>query len=115
MGVLVSVMHVADVIDVHGFDAVVVGSPMATGEWSKEASRFVRRNSEALGRVPFWLFSSGSPGTQAEPSHDEIDEFEKAIDPIVRWLQSGADDITDAWMPMPRTAKGHGIGFPTPL
>lgn len=58
-GATVDVLSVSAVDDVAGYDAVVIGSALYMGRWLREARRFVRRNADALRRVPVWMFSSG--------------------------------------------------------
>jgi menaquinone-dependent protoporphyrinogen oxidase len=41
------------------YDAVVVGGGLYAGRWQKDARRFVRRERQALSRLPVWFFSSG--------------------------------------------------------
>ncbi|WNI14327.1 flavodoxin domain-containing protein [Actinacidiphila sp. ITFR-21] len=49
----------AEVGDVAGYDAVVLGSGLYAGHWLRDACRFARRHREALLGLPVWLFSSG--------------------------------------------------------
>jgi menaquinone-dependent protoporphyrinogen oxidase len=53
------VLSVGEIDDVTTYDAVVIGSALYMGRWLREARRFVRRNADALRRVPVWMFSSG--------------------------------------------------------
>jgi menaquinone-dependent protoporphyrinogen oxidase len=55
----------ASVRDLSGYDAFVIGSAAYIGQWLKPATDFVRRNRDALGARPLWLFSSGPLGTAA--------------------------------------------------
>ncbi len=48
--------------DVAQYDAFVVGGATYAFHWMKEASKFVRRNTEVLAGSPTWLFSSGPLG-----------------------------------------------------
>jgi menaquinone-dependent protoporphyrinogen oxidase len=43
------------------FQAVVLGSPLYSGEWESEAVDFCRRNAAALAGHPVWTFSVGWP------------------------------------------------------
>ena len=43
------------------FQAVVVGSPLYSGAWEREAVDFCRRNAPALTDHPVWTFSVGWP------------------------------------------------------
>ncbi|WP_369213301.1 flavodoxin domain-containing protein [Streptomyces flavofungini] len=50
---------VSEAGDVQVHDAVVLGSPLYSGRWHKDARRFAQRNAHTLARRPLWLFSSG--------------------------------------------------------
>ncbi len=43
-------------------DAAIVGSALYLGRWDESALDFLRREQEALARIPTWLFSSGPVG-----------------------------------------------------
>src|SRR5262245_55207915 len=59
-------------MDVVGFDAVIVGSSIIVGRHQRSVERFVRRNLEALNRLPTAFFSvSGSAGS-AKPEHRAV-------------------------------------------
>ncbi|MFG3497754.1 flavodoxin domain-containing protein [Streptomyces sp. NPDC047928] len=62
-----AVVPAADVVDVNAYDAVVLGSAIYAGHWRRDALRCAKRNAEALGHRPVWLFSSG-------PLDDSADE-----------------------------------------
>jgi menaquinone-dependent protoporphyrinogen oxidase len=52
----------AEVDDLAGHGAVVIGGSLYAGRWHPDARRFVRRHQIALSRLPVWLFSSGPLG-----------------------------------------------------
>jgi menaquinone-dependent protoporphyrinogen oxidase len=60
----VEIEPVEQVVDVSGWRAVVLGSPVYDGSWLPEAAELVRRNLDRLGALPLWLFSVGSFGDQ---------------------------------------------------
>ncbi|MCH0540804.1 flavodoxin [Streptomyces sp. MUM 203J] len=62
-----AVVPADDVVDVNAYDAVVLGGALYAGHWHHDAVRCARRNAQALGRRPVWLFSSG-------PLDDSADE-----------------------------------------
>jgi menaquinone-dependent protoporphyrinogen oxidase len=62
-GLSAVVRPVAEVEDIDGFEAVVVGSAVYLGSWMKDGRAFLDRHADALRRVPVWLFSSGPTGT----------------------------------------------------
>jgi menaquinone-dependent protoporphyrinogen oxidase len=72
-GLDVGEMPVAEVDDVHEYDAVVLGSGIYGGRWLKPAKEFVERNADALAAVPVWLFSSGPLGDPPKPVEMPID------------------------------------------
>jgi menaquinone-dependent protoporphyrinogen oxidase len=63
----VDVYNLADVDDVTGYDAVLVGSAIYLGRWSGVARMFVHDNLADLTRRPVWFFSSGPIGGMAAP------------------------------------------------
>ena len=54
------------------FQAVVLGSPLYSGQWESEAVDFCRRNAAALAGHPVWTFSVGWPdaGSPEDPHPD---------------------------------------------
>jgi menaquinone-dependent protoporphyrinogen oxidase len=55
---------VADVREVSGYDAVVLGSAIHSGKWLPEAREFAERNAELLRERPLWLFSVSTLGDE---------------------------------------------------
>jgi menaquinone-dependent protoporphyrinogen oxidase len=54
-------------------DAVVLGSAVYAGRWLRPARRFLKDEADHLNRIPFWIFSSGPFGEQAEhPTADDL-------------------------------------------
>ncbi|SEN78235.1 flavodoxin domain-containing protein [Actinacidiphila rubida] len=58
-GVPADVRAAADIQDLCGYTAVVLGSGLYAGRWLRDATRFARGHRVALRAVPVWLFSSG--------------------------------------------------------
>jgi menaquinone-dependent protoporphyrinogen oxidase len=58
-GLDAEVCPVGEVHGLEGYDALVIGSAVYLGSWRKEALAFLDQYTEALHRVPVWLFSSG--------------------------------------------------------
>jgi menaquinone-dependent protoporphyrinogen oxidase len=52
------------VLDISGYDAVVLGSGVYMGRWLPAARRFAELHGPALREVPVWLFSSGPIGAE---------------------------------------------------
>jgi len=61
------------VVDVDGFDAVIVGSAVYAGRWRPEAMTFVSDHAAQLESIPVWLFSSGPLGDPPKPQEDPSD------------------------------------------
>jgi menaquinone-dependent protoporphyrinogen oxidase len=54
------------------FDAIVIGSAVYMGRWRPPARKYLKRNIEALSKMPFWIFSSGPVGeTPEDPEKQE--------------------------------------------
>lgn len=64
--------HEADCLDAGSvpsldpYDAVVLGSAVYMRRWRREARRFLRRFSDELAKLPFWVFNSGPVGEPEE-------------------------------------------------
>src|SRR5262245_47095612 len=58
-GIIVDVRPAADVHDLTGYAAVVIGVAVYVGRWVREARRFARRHRADLVHLPVWAFSSG--------------------------------------------------------
>lgn len=56
-----------DVINLDGYDAVILGSAIYVGQWLGDAKDFADRHAEALRERRTWLFSSGLAN---QPSKD---------------------------------------------
>ncbi|WP_033296272.1 flavodoxin domain-containing protein [Amycolatopsis jejuensis] len=64
-GLTVEVRAAAEVDDVDGYGAVVLGSALYYSRWRPEAVRLLERNTDALRARPVWLFHSGPCGPDA--------------------------------------------------
>ncbi len=72
-GVTAVVNDVADVSELAGYDAMLLGSAVYAGRWMKSIRELVElRHEELLGR-PVWLFSSGPVGEPLRPAEDPVD------------------------------------------
>jgi menaquinone-dependent protoporphyrinogen oxidase len=56
----------AEVDDLSGYAAVVLGSAVYAKRWQRDARAFARRHCAALRGMPVWLFSSGPFGAVQE-------------------------------------------------
>jgi menaquinone-dependent protoporphyrinogen oxidase len=63
-GVPVELRAAANVEDVGGYSAVVLGAPLYTGRWHRDVRRLLERNRAALAALPVAVFALG-PRTMA--------------------------------------------------
>ena len=66
----------ADVRDLAGFDALVIGSAAYMGHWLGDAKKLVDRVGPALEGRPVWVFSSGPVGDPPKPQEEPSDVAE---------------------------------------
>lgn len=78
---------VADVPDVSGYAAVVLGSAIHGGKWLPEARRFADRNAASLRERPVWLFSVSTLG-------DEESMFPPRVANRLRALRKETPEMT---------------------
>lgn len=101
-GLAAEARPVAQVEDVDGYDAFVVGSAAYMFHWLKDATRFVKRHRALLDNRPVWFFSSGPLGTDRvdEDGEDvltatrpkEFDELAALVHPVGMQVFFGAWD-----------------------
>ena len=58
-GAAVDVQPARQVKTLHGYRAVVLGTPLYIGSWLKDASRFLKRHQADLEKLPVAIFSLG--------------------------------------------------------
>jgi menaquinone-dependent protoporphyrinogen oxidase len=68
-GVDAEARQAAEVTDLAGYGAAVVGSGVYAGRWAGDARRFVKSHKRELRDMPTWLFCSGPTG--GGPKEDE--------------------------------------------
>jgi menaquinone-dependent protoporphyrinogen oxidase len=78
-GAEVTVRPCAEVADVDGVDAVVLGSGVYFGHWLEEARELLLRCAVPLWEKPVWIFSSGPLGEPPHPPEALLD-----IDEVLR-------------------------------
>jgi menaquinone-dependent protoporphyrinogen oxidase len=81
-GIQADVRPVSEVDRIEAYDAVLVGGALYSGRWHREARRFVKRHTGALGERPVWLFSSGplnGSATEAIPPVPQVQELLERI------------------------------------
>ena len=79
-----------------GYDAVVLGSAVYHGSWTRDALRYVRRHHAALSERPLWLFSSGPLGADSDDSfgRDKVVNSEpEQIYGYRGWLHARGDRV----------------------
>ncbi len=62
-----------EVESLDGFDAVVLGSAVYAGRWTKSMRELTVRLAGELAQRPIWLFSSGPVGDPPKPEEDPVD------------------------------------------
>jgi len=77
-GIEADVRAVSDHPDPGPYGAVIFGSAVYYGRWTKEATAFVRTHTESLAVRPVWIFSSGPTGTEMKPEHTALKDAEEA-------------------------------------
>lgn len=78
-GAVVDVRRAAEVADLEGYDAVVLGSAVYFGHWLEEARELLLRCAIALWELPVWIFSSGPVGDPPRPPEVllDVDEVQR--------------------------------------
>jgi len=61
----------ADVRDLDGYDAVVLGSAVYMKRWMHDARHLLHKHRRELSELPFWIFSSGPFGAKPDPAWSE--------------------------------------------
>ena len=94
-GVAVEVEPLERVKAVDAYEAVVLGSAVYIGSWTREAKHFVRAHRGALAQRPVWIFSSGPVGMPPKPdlpSAVKVDEIADATHPREHRVFAGKID-----------------------
>ncbi len=61
-GLQADILPVDNIRDLSAYEAVILGSAVYIGKWTKKAEAFLRTNEKILAGRPVWLFSSGPIG-----------------------------------------------------
>ena len=72
-GVTARAVHLEQLPELTGYDAVVLGSAVYVGRWLEPARHYVTERSAELRRRPVWLFSSGPIGEPPFPPDEPHD------------------------------------------
>ena len=68
-GLEAEVGNAAEIADLDGYDAVIVGGALYNNRWHTDATDFLHRYAHLLQHLPLWFFSSGP----LDPSASERD------------------------------------------
>ena len=98
-GCQVDVRPVGKLNGVDGYDAVVIGSAIRAGKWLPEATKFVEKHRDALGRVPVALFTVCL--TLSEDTEENrrtvaayLDPVREVVQPVEMGLFAGVMDYS---------------------
>ncbi len=72
-GIETGVLAPEDVISLHRYDAVILGSAVYAGHWMSSMKKMAHRLAAELVERPVWLFSSGPLGDPPMPEEDPVD------------------------------------------
>lgn len=103
-GATVDVRPVRSVRDVHGYDAVIIGSAIRMGKWLPEAVNFVKTNRESLSRVPTAYFLVSAYLHEGTPEIRKtvlayLDPVRAILDPVSIGLFAGKMDFSKlSWL-----------------
>jgi menaquinone-dependent protoporphyrinogen oxidase len=89
-GVDAEARQAAEVTNLAGYRAVVVGSGVYAGRWAGDARRLVRKHREALRAMPTWLFCSGPTGGSPEAEAAVKAAGPGVVDASMRKIDVGA-------------------------
>ena len=114
-GSRVDLREAAQVDNVNGYDAVVLGSPVYNRSWIPEAAELARRHAAALAGRPVWLFSVGSFGDRSplmaalvRKAPNEIRELQTTLRP--RGYRYFAGVVEREWFPLLGQVAFTGLG-----
>jgi len=121
-GLDAEVRPAADVTDVTGYDAVVLGASVYAAGWHNDARRFARRFADALADRPVWLFSSGPLDDSAErtelPPIPQVEAATRALRARGQVTFGGRlSDEAHGWLGIVArriASEGHGGDFRNP-
>ncbi len=72
-GIETGVLGPEDVISLHRYDAVIMGSAVYAGHWMSPMKKMAQRLAPELAERPVWLFSSGPLGVPPTPDEEPVD------------------------------------------
>jgi len=78
-GLEVDLKHLKNVKSLEGYGAVVMGAPLYMFRWHKDALGFLKRQREALGRLPAAVFALGPMNDVENEWNDVRGQLDKAL------------------------------------
>ena len=72
-GLEVTVLAPDEATSLKGFDAIVLGSAVYGGHWTRDALALAERVSRLAPKPPVWIFSSGPAGDPPKPEEEPVD------------------------------------------
>jgi menaquinone-dependent protoporphyrinogen oxidase len=90
---------------VAGYDLVVLGAPLYSGRWHKDASRFLRRRRRDLPDTPVAVFAMGPRQNTAESWRRSRAQLDRALSKR-SWLNPVAVTVFGGTDPLKRGARG---------
>lgn len=69
----VTVLSPEEATSLKGFDAIVLGSAVYAGHWTRDALALADRVSALDPKPPVWIFSSGPVGDPPKPEEEPVD------------------------------------------
>jgi menaquinone-dependent protoporphyrinogen oxidase len=85
-GAKVEVRPARQVRGLDGYDMVVLGAPLYSGRWYRDAGRFLRKSRRQLGGVPVAVFGMGPRTPDAEAWRRSRGQLDRALSKRA-WLQ----------------------------
>ena len=70
LGLAADLREAAEVGNLEGYDAAIVGSAVDLGNWLPAARQLIAREGARLATLPVWLFSSGPIGDDPHAGHE---------------------------------------------
>ncbi len=86
-GLNTDVLLVDRIRDLSAYQAVILGSAVYTGNWRKEAVKFLQANEKTLADRQVWLFSSGPTGEGDPVERLRGWRFPKELQPVADRIQ----------------------------
>jgi menaquinone-dependent protoporphyrinogen oxidase len=101
----VEVLPTAEVVDLDGYDSVILGSAIRLGEPLPEVVRFARQHASDLSRLPVAYFAVCATMTEDTPEHREsvrryLDPLRQITEPVSIGMFAGAFEYSKVHRPL---------------